>query len=123
LGGILGCRYLPEIAGVYVDYPLSPAGRRFILGLAPDARILALEVRRLTLTRLAWRTTLPFEGLGMTIARIRKRRKMTQAQLAKRAGVHRVYVAQIEGQTKIPSLATLEKLAKALNVKVGRLLE
>jgi transcriptional regulator with XRE-family HTH domain len=33
------------------------------------------------------------------------------------------YVAQIEGQTKVPSLATLEKLAKALNVKVGRLLE
>ena len=48
---------------------------------------------------------------------------MTQAQLAKRVGVHRIYVAQIEGQTKVPSLATLEKLAKALNVKVGRLLE
>ena len=59
----------------------------------------------------------------MTIARIRKRRKMTQAQLAKRAGVHRIYVAQIEGQTKVPSLATLEKLAKALNVKIGRVLE
>ena len=59
----------------------------------------------------------------MTIALIRKRRKMTQAQLAKRAGVHRIYVAQIEGQTKVPSLATLEKLAKALNVKIGRLLE
>jgi transcriptional regulator with XRE-family HTH domain len=66
---------------------------------------------------------LPSETLGITIARIRKRRKMTQAQLAKRAGVHRIYVAQIEGQTKVPSLATLEKLAKALNVKVGRLLE
>lgn len=61
--------------------------------------------------------------LGITIARIRKRRKMTQAQLAKRAGVHRIYVAQIEGETKVPSLATLEKLAKALHVKVGRLLE
>ena len=66
---------------------------------------------------------MPSETLGITIARIRKRRKMTQAQLAKRAGVHRIYVAQIEGQTKVPSLATLEKLAKALNVKVGRLLE
>ena len=61
--------------------------------------------------------------LGITIARIRKRRKLTQAQLAKRAGVHRIYVAQIEGETKVPSLATLEKLAKALHVKVGRLLE
>jgi transcriptional regulator with XRE-family HTH domain len=37
--------------------------------------------------------------------------------------VHRVYLAQIEGQTKVPSIATLEKLAKALNVKVTVLLE
>ena len=44
---------------------------------------------------------------------------MTQAQLAKRAGVHRIYVAQIEGETKVPSLATLEKLAKA-NIPAGR---
>lgn len=43
--------------------------------------------------------------------------------LAKKAGLHRVYVAQIEGQTKVPSLATLEKLAKALRVKVTKLLE
>ena len=61
--------------------------------------------------------------LGVTIKRLRERRGLTQAALAKAAGVHRVYVAQIEGQTKVPSIATLEKLAKALNVKVGRLLE
>jgi XRE family transcriptional regulator, regulator of sulfur utilization len=61
--------------------------------------------------------------LGVTIKRLRERRGMTQETLAKLAGVHRVYVAQIEGQTKVPSIATLEKLAKALGVKVGRLLE
>jgi transcriptional regulator with XRE-family HTH domain len=59
----------------------------------------------------------------VTIKRLRERRGLTQAALAKAAGVHRVYVAQIEGQTKVPSIATLEKLAKALGVKVGRLLE
>ena len=59
----------------------------------------------------------------MTIARYRKRRKMTQAALAQKVGVHRIYLAQIEGGTKIPSLATLDKLAKALGVKAGRLLE
>ena len=61
--------------------------------------------------------------LGMTIKRLRERRGLTQEALARKAGVHRVYVAQIEGQSKVPSIATLEKLAKALNVKVGRLLE
>jgi transcriptional regulator with XRE-family HTH domain len=61
--------------------------------------------------------------LGVTIKQLRQRRKMTQAQLAKRADVHRIYIAQIEAATKVPSLGTLEKIAKALGVKVGRLLE
>jgi len=61
--------------------------------------------------------------LGMTVKRLRQARGLTQEALAKKAGVHRVYIAQIEGQTKVPSVATLEKLAKALGVKVGRLLE
>ena len=61
--------------------------------------------------------------LGVTIARLRKKKRMTQAQLAKLVGVHRIYIAQIEGQTKVPSLATLEKQAKALKVKVTELLE
>jgi len=61
--------------------------------------------------------------LGTTIKRLRERRGLTQEVLAKRAGLHRVYVAQIEAQTKVPSIATLEKLAKALGVKAGRLLE
>jgi transcriptional regulator with XRE-family HTH domain len=62
-------------------------------------------------------------NLGVTIKRFRERRGLTQEALAKKAGLHRVYVAQIEGQTKVPSLAALEKLAKALGVKVGRLLD
>jgi len=48
---------------------------------------------------------------------------MTQAKLAELAGVHRIYIAQIEAATKVPSLKTLEKIADALGVKVGRLLE
>jgi transcriptional regulator with XRE-family HTH domain len=59
----------------------------------------------------------------MTIKRLRERRGLTQEALARKVGLHRVYLAQLEGQTKTPSLATLEKLAKALGVKVGRLLE
>jgi transcriptional regulator with XRE-family HTH domain len=66
---------------------------------------------------------LSLRRLGMTLQRLRKARGMTQAELAKKAKLHRIYVAQIEGQTKVPSLAALEKLAKALRVKVGRLLE
>jgi transcriptional regulator with XRE-family HTH domain len=63
--------------------------------------------------------------LGVTIKRLRTKRKpkMTQAALSELVGVHRIYIAQIEGGTKVPSIATLEKIAKVLKVKVGRLLE
>jgi transcriptional regulator with XRE-family HTH domain len=59
----------------------------------------------------------------MAVKRLREKKGLTQEALAKAAGVHRVYVAQIETRVKVPSLATLEKLARALGVKVGRLLE
>ena len=55
------------------------------------------------------------------VKHLRQRRKMTQAQLAEKAGIHRIYAAQIEAATKTPSLATLERLA--LGVKVGKLLD
>ena len=61
--------------------------------------------------------------LGMNVKRIRERRGWTQAALADKADMHRVYLAQIEAGTKIPSIPALEKLAKALKVKVGSLLE
>ena len=61
--------------------------------------------------------------LGVTIKRLRTRKKLTQAELAAKVQCHRIYLAQIEAGTKTPSIATLEKLAKALRVKVSRLLE
>jgi transcriptional regulator with XRE-family HTH domain len=59
----------------------------------------------------------------MNLKRTREARGLTQEELARKAGLHRVYVAQIEAQTKVPSLGTLEKLAKALKVKIAELLE
>jgi transcriptional regulator with XRE-family HTH domain len=58
----------------------------------------------------------------MTIKRLREDRNLTQAALASKAKVHRVYVAQIEARTKTPSLAVLERIAKALGVPVTELL-
>jgi len=50
------------------------------------------------------------------------------ALLVFKAGIHPVYLAQLEGSaknppTRMPSLPMLAKLAKALKVKVGKLLE
>jgi DNA-binding XRE family transcriptional regulator len=47
----------------------------------------------------------------------------SQAELAKRADLSREYVNKIEAEHYDPPLSTLEALAKALRVKVGRLVE
>ena len=65
----------------------------------------------------------PVERLAMRLKRLRKVRKMTQEQLAGRAGLTRGYVARLETGRHDPALSTLEKLAKALRVKVADLLE
>ena len=49
----------------------------------------------------------------MRVKRLRETKGLTQAALAKRANLHRVHGAQIEGQAKVTSLAPLERLAKA----------
>jgi len=57
------------------------------------------------------------------IKRWRVKRELTQQELADKVGIHRVYVAQLEAGTKTPSLRTLQRLAKALRVKVADLLD
>lgn len=58
----------------------------------------------------------------MRLKRLRENRGLTQAALAKKAGIARVYLAQVEGNVRTPSLHTLERLARALKVKPGELL-
>jgi len=62
--------------------------------------------------------------LSIIITKLRERQGLTQRDLAKRAKVTAAYVAMIEtGVRKSPSLAVLERLAKALGVPVTALLE
>jgi transcriptional regulator with XRE-family HTH domain len=60
---------------------------------------------------------------AMRLKRLRAQRKISQADLSKTSGVSREYIARLELGQQEPTLGTLEKLAKALKVKVGRLLE
>jgi transcriptional regulator with XRE-family HTH domain len=65
----------------------------------------------------------PIERVAERIRHLRKRRGWTQAQLADTAGLSRGYLARLETARQDPTLTTLEALAKALRVKVSRLLD
>ena len=65
----------------------------------------------------------PIKRTAMRIKKLREARAFSQEELAKRAGISRGYLARLETARQDPTLTTLEKLAKALRVKVGRLLE
>jgi transcriptional regulator with XRE-family HTH domain len=65
----------------------------------------------------------PIEKIAMQIKALRDLQKITQKELAARAGISRGYLARLETGRHDPTITTLEKLAKALNVPVGRLLK
>lgn len=59
--------------------------------------------------------------LGKRIAELRKARGLTQARLAKGAGCSVEFVSLVERGVKAPSVAGLEKFARALKAKVADL--
>lgn len=63
------------------------------------------------------------ERIGTNVRRYRLARGWTQQTLADRARTGRIYVAQIEAASKEISIQMLGRLAKALAVKPGRLLD
>ena len=63
------------------------------------------------------------KGFPMKLKWLRTQRKMSQADLAAKADLSREYVARLETGHHDPPLSTLQRLAKALKVKVTKLLE
>jgi len=61
--------------------------------------------------------------LGTQITAWRCFHNLTQAALAERAGLTRPYVCRLEGGDADPALSSLRRLAVALGITVGQLLE
>lgn len=59
--------------------------------------------------------------LAKRLKQLRAEREITQAVLARRAGVTLSYIGRLETGRHDPQLSTLTKLAKALKVRVGEL--
>ena len=61
--------------------------------------------------------------LAKVLKTVREERELTQVDLARKAKVGRTYIVKLEsGDKKNPSLAVLQRLAKALGVPVTELL-
>lgn len=61
--------------------------------------------------------------LGENLRAARKRLKLTQEQVAERSGVHATEVSRIEAGKRDPKVSTLERLAAAVEVAPGQLLD
>jgi CheY-like chemotaxis protein len=61
--------------------------------------------------------------LGMAIKTERSGLGISQEELADRAGLHRTYVSDLERGARNPSIASIEKLAQALNLSVSALFQ
>jgi transcriptional regulator with XRE-family HTH domain len=63
---------------------------------------------------------------GLLGAAIREKRialHISQEELAMRSGLHRTYLSDVERGARNPSIKTIEKIAKALQVPVVKLFE
>ena len=67
------------------------------------------------------RGDMPESGVAANVARLRLDRELTQAELAREAGLSRVSVGKIERGEVVPQARTLAALAKVLGVSVGEL--
>ena len=61
--------------------------------------------------------------LGRNLRRLREEKGWSQEVFAFEAKIHRTYVSDIERGSRNPTIMVLQKLAVALNVEAGRLLD
>lgn len=56
-------------------------------------------------------------AFGERLKLLRKERKLTQEELAANLGVHTSYIGLLERQERVPSLITLDRIAKYFGIK------
>lgn len=60
--------------------------------------------------------------LGANIRKFRLEKKLTQGDLCEKLGVDTAYLSNVENGNKNPTLATIERIAKALGVSIEKLM-
>ena len=65
----------------------------------------------------------PLKRMAKRIQELREARGWAQVELAARAGISRPYLARLETGRQDPRVSILAKIAKALKVKLGDLVD
>jgi transcriptional regulator with XRE-family HTH domain len=63
------------------------------------------------------------KAFGRALKKIRLRKKLTQEGLSLEAQLARVYISELEYGKKTPSIETVFKISKALNIKCSKLMD
>lgn len=63
------------------------------------------------------------QKLGKKLKQLRNERNITQEKLGELSGLDRGYISGVERGVRNPAIRNIEKLARALKVKVSDLLE
>ena len=58
-------------------------------------------------------------SLGENIKLYRKKQKLTQVDLANKAGISRTYLSDLENGRYMPSIETISNIAKILNIDLN----
>ena len=61
--------------------------------------------------------------VGLNVKNVRRERGLSQEGLAFECGLHRTYVSGVERGIRNPTVVVLGKIAEALKVPAGRLLD
>ena len=64
----------------------------------------------------------PSIRLGKNLKRLRQTKKMSQGDICRKSNLDRAYVSNMETGKSNPTLATIEKIARALGVNSDELL-
>ena len=63
------------------------------------------------------------QRLAANMKRLRKEKGWSQEELADQTGLHRTYISGVERFTRNPTILAVEKIAVALGVSAGALLD
>lgn len=63
------------------------------------------------------------ERLALNLRKLRQTTGLSQEAFADEAGVHRTYISDLERGARNPTITVVDKIAKALKVPIGRLLD